>query len=72
MKLLHDLRYVNKLVRNAKIPISVYGLGHVGASVAAVWLRAGAYVIGVDTSLEVVKNANLGKTHIGEPGVQEA
>jgi len=61
-----------RFLASGRFKISVYGLGHVGASVAAVWLRRGAYVIGVDKSPEVVKNASLGKTHIGEPGVEEA
>ena len=62
----------SKFLAKGRFKISVYGLGHVGASVAAVWLRTGAHVIGVDKSSDVVKNAKLGKTHIGEPGVAEA
>jgi nucleotide sugar dehydrogenase len=35
-------------------------------------LRAGAHLIGVDKSFEVLENARKGKTHINEPGVNEA
>ncbi len=52
--------------------VSVYGLGHIGASIASVWLRSGITVIGVDKSKKVVENAKNGKTHIPEPGVNES
>lgn len=58
--------------RKLDLKIAVYGLGHVGASVAAVWLRAGAHVIGVDKSQRVLESAKLGRTHIPEPGVSDA
>ena len=61
-----------KKIRSGEFKIAVYGLGHVGASIASVWLRAGAHVIGVDKSPKVLKNAKRGKTHIPEPGVNEA
>lgn len=59
-------------VRNGKLKIAVYGLGHVGAPLAAVWLRFGAHVIGVDKSQKVIENAKVGRTHIPEPNVNEA
>src|SRR5919198_2010885 len=61
-----------KKIRSGKFKIAVYGLGHVGASIASVWLRAGAHVIGVDKSPNVLENAKRGKTHVPEPGVNEA
>src|ERR671938_605568 len=61
-----------KKLRSGQFKIAVYGLGHVGASIASVWLRAGAYVIGVDKSQKVLENAKRGKTHVPEPGVNEA
>jgi nucleotide sugar dehydrogenase len=61
-----------KNIRSGEFKIAVYGLGHVGASIASVWLRAGAHVIGVDKSLKVLENAKIGKTHVPEPGVNEA
>ena len=55
-----------------RITVSVFGLGHVGASIAAVWLRAGFKVIGVDISNVVVDNALTGFLNFHEPGVKEA
>ncbi|MBI2184646.1 MAG: nucleotide sugar dehydrogenase [Thaumarchaeota archaeon] len=55
-----------------KLKITVCGLGFVGSSVAAVWLRAGANVIGFDKDHHVVTLAKKGTTHTGEPGVAEA
>jgi nucleotide sugar dehydrogenase len=52
--------------------IAVCGLGHVGSAMASVWLRAGAYVIGVDRSPTVLSHARTGRTHLPEPGVNEA
>jgi len=72
MNILSNPKYVKKFIKTGKLIIAVYGLGHVGASVAAVWLRAGAHVIGVDKSSVVVNNATHGKTQIGEPSVEEA
>jgi nucleotide sugar dehydrogenase len=59
-------------VRSGEFKIAVYGLGHVGSPLASAWLRAGAHLIGVDSSSEVLENARKGRTHIYEPGVNEA
>jgi nucleotide sugar dehydrogenase len=59
-------------VRSGEFKIAVYGLGHVGSPLASAWLRAGAHLIGVDNSSEVLENARKGRTHIYEPGVNEA
>jgi nucleotide sugar dehydrogenase len=59
-------------VRSGEFKIAVYGLGHVGSPLASAWLRAGAHLIGVDNSFEVLENARKGRTHIYEPGVNEA
>jgi nucleotide sugar dehydrogenase len=59
-------------VRSGEFKIAVYGLGHVGSPLASAWLRAGAHLIGVDSSSEVLENARKGRTHIPEPGVHEA
>lgn len=61
-----------KKIRSGEFKIAVYGLGHVGSPITSVWLRAGAYVIGADKSLEVLENAKKGRTHVPEPGVNEA
>jgi nucleotide sugar dehydrogenase len=59
-------------VRSGEFKIAVYGLGHVGSPLASAWLRAGAYVLGVDKSPKVLENARNGRTHVPEPGVNEA
>src|ERR671920_1797511 len=61
-----------KRVRSGEFKIAVYGLGHVGSPLASAWLRAGAHLIGIDNSSEVLENARKGRTHIHEPGVNEA
>ena len=66
-----DVELVKK-IKDGKLKIAVYGLGHVGAPLAAVWLRAGAHVIGVDKSKKVLSEARKGKTTIPEPNVNEA
>src|ERR1041385_4170129 len=58
-----------KKIKSGQFKVAVYGLGHVGSSIASVWLRAGAHVIGVDKSSKVLENAKRGKTHVPEPGV---
>jgi nucleotide sugar dehydrogenase len=63
---------LTRLVRSGEFKVAVYGLGHVGSPVASSWLRAGAHVIGVDNSSEVLENARKGRTHIYEPGVNDA
>ena len=61
-----------KKIKSGKFKIAIYGLGHVGAPLAAVWLRSGAHVIGVDKSKKVLAEARRGKTTIPEPLVNEA
>jgi hypothetical protein len=61
-----------KKIRSGEFKIAVYGLGHVGSPLASAWLRAGAHVIGVDKSPRVLENARKGKTHVPEPGVNQA
>jgi UDP-N-acetyl-D-mannosaminuronate dehydrogenase len=50
----------------------VFGLGHVGAPLASVWLRSGVRVIGIDKSSKVIENTKKGITHIPEPLVNES
>jgi len=59
-------------IQSGDYKVAVYGLGHVGSPIAAAWLRAGASVIGVDKSQNILQKASEGKTHIPEPGVGEA
>jgi len=69
--LIQDRKVVKK-IKDGELKIAVYGLGHVGAPLAAVWLRAGAHVIGVDNSKNVLAAARKGRTVIPEPNVNEA
>jgi nucleotide sugar dehydrogenase len=59
-------------VKSGEWKIAVYGLGHVGSPLVSAWLRAGAHVVGVDKSPKVLENARNGRTHVPEPGVNEA
>lgn len=59
-------------IRSGECKIAVYGLGHVGSPLVSAWLRAGAHVVGVDKSPKVLENARKGRTHVPEPGVNEA
>jgi nucleotide sugar dehydrogenase len=59
-------------IRLGEFKIAIYGLGHVGSPLASAWLRAGAHVIGVDKSPNVLENARKGRTHVPEPGVSQA
>lgn len=52
--------------------VAVYGLGYVGKAVAAVFLRAGFNVIGVDVSEERVSELNRGVVKYVEAKVREA
>ena len=51
--------------------IAVYGLGNVGGAIAAVWLKKGAKVIGVDISTILLDEIREGKSHKKEPYVSE-
>jgi len=55
-----------------RISVSVFGLGHVGAALAAACLRAGFNVVGADISNEVAQYAAKGRTHVIESHVEEA
>ena len=63
---------VTNKIRSGELKIAIYGLGHVGSPMASAWLRAGAHVIGVDKSRTVSESASKGKSHLPEPGVNEA
>lgn len=58
--------------RSGEYAVAVYGLGHVGAPLASVWLRTGVRVIGIDKSSKVIENTRHGITHIPEPFVNES
>lgn len=58
-------------ILNHKRVIAVYGLGNVGGPLAAAWLRAGAKVIGVDISRNLLSEIKRGTSHKKEPHVSE-
>ena len=66
------ISHIEKKIKSGAFKIAVYGLGHIGSALASVWLRQGAHVIGIDKSSKVLENAKIGKTHLLEPGVNEA
>lgn len=68
---LEPLESIVKKFKSGEYFVSVYGLGHIGAPIASVWLRAGITVIGIDKSKKVIENAEKGITHIPEPIVNE-
>ena len=55
----------------AKHVFAIYGLGNVGGSIAAVWLRAGAKIIGVDISDILLNKIKNGNSHKKEPLLSE-
>lgn len=55
----------------SKEVFAIYGLGNVGGSIAAVWLRAGAKVIGVDISKTLLSEIKDGSSHKKEPFLSE-
>ena len=55
----------------SKEVFAIYGLGNVGGSIAAVWLRAGAKVIGVDISKTLLTEIKDGRSHKKEPFLSE-
>jgi len=53
-------------------PVSVLGLGKLGACVAAALALRGRTVIGVDVRSDIVDSINEGRVSLVEPGLQEA
>lgn len=62
---------LKQIIKDHKKVFAVYGLGNVGGSIAAVWLRAGAKVIGVDISQSLLSAIKSGTSHKKEPYVSE-
>jgi len=52
---------ISELLKSGRLSIAVFGLGGVGMAVAAVWLRAGARVIGVDVDIRKVEAIRSGR-----------
>jgi len=51
---------LKRLISGGKLKVAIYGLGYVGLSLAAVWLRAGARVIGVEVDRSKVERLITG------------
>lgn len=63
---------LKRALADGKITTAVYGMGRVGSPIAAVWLRTGARVIGVDINADLVEGLNRGVIHFDdEPGIEE-
>jgi len=65
------MKNLEKDIKSHKKIIAVYGLGNVGGSIAASWLRVGAKVIGVDVSKKLLEDIQKGRSHKKEPFVSE-
>ncbi|MFX0200364.1 MAG: nucleotide sugar dehydrogenase [Candidatus Hodarchaeota archaeon] len=63
---------VKSQLRSGKVTISVHGLGKLGLPLAVIYANAGARVIGVDRSQNIVDALNKGKTlNSTEPRIRE-
>lgn len=62
---------IKKLVQSGQKKFAIYGLGNVGGPIAAAWLRAGAHVIGVDISQNLLVSIKNGISHQKEPFISE-
>ncbi|RLG53541.1 MAG: nucleotide sugar dehydrogenase [Thermoproteota archaeon] len=58
-------------LKDGRITVSIYGLGHVGVPLTIAWLLAGAKAIGVDIDEKKVVEINKGKSPVREPGADE-
>ncbi len=72
MNLLYSSNKIRGVLRKGKLNVAVYGAGHIGAPIAAVWLRIGANVVVVDKSNEVIQKVTRGLSPVKELGVSEA
>lgn len=67
----HEGRLINK--PGTDVPrLSVFGLGKLGACMAATFAQQGFEVIGVDINPQVVKDINSGLAPVAEPLLQQA
>lgn len=58
-------------LRSGKIAVAVYGIGHVGASILAAWISAGARGIGVDKDESKIAALEIGESPVNEPCLTE-
>ena len=66
-----SLTILKNLIKNQQKTIAIYGLGNVGGSITACWLKTGAKVIGVDISKKLLLDIKNGKSHSKEPFVSD-
>lgn len=66
-----SLTILKNLIKGQKKIIAIYGLGNVGGSITACWLKTGAKVIGVDISKKLLSDIKNGKSHTKEPFVSD-
>ncbi len=66
-----NLESLTSLVKTKKKIMAIYGLGNVGGPLAAAWLRAGARMIGVDISKNLLSEIKSGTSHKKEPFISE-
>ena len=66
-----DKKAILSSVSSGKKIISVYGLGNVGGPLAAAWIRAGAKLVGVDISENLLRQIEMGTSHKKEPFISE-
>jgi UDP-N-acetyl-D-glucosamine dehydrogenase len=57
--------------RTDAVDVLVIGLGYVGLPLAVEAARSGLYVVGYDTSTEVVRSLNSGRSHVGDVSAGE-
>jgi nucleotide sugar dehydrogenase len=63
---------IGPLLRKHELRITIVGLGRIGLPTAAVFAEAGARVIGLDISADIVKQVNAGECRLmDEPGLEE-
>jgi len=64
--------YISEAIKSGNVTFAIYGLGGVGLALVAVWLRAGAKVIGVDLNRDKVEALNRGEVSHPEEKVRKA
>ena len=62
---------LKRSLRTGRITVAVYGVGHVGASILAAWLLAGARGIGVDRDESKIEALSEGESPVEEPCLSE-
>ena len=64
---LEELQNQNRLVKK----VAVFGMGHVGLTLAVALSNRGHQLLGIDVNQELVQHLNLGIPHLHEPGIED-